>query len=37
MMCMLQAMRERDLPDALVERLLESFHNTADWMRNKGG
>ncbi len=37
MTCMLQAMRERDLPQALIERLFEAFHNTADWMRNKGG
>ncbi len=37
MACMLQAMREQGLPDNLIERLLESFYNTADWMRNKGG
>ena len=37
MACMVQAMREQGLPDTLVERLVESFHNTADWMRNKGG
>ena len=37
MQCMLQAMREEGHPEALVERLLEAFYNTADWMRNKGG
>jgi hemoglobin len=37
MQCMLQAMREEGHPEALVNRLLESFYNTADWMRNKGG
>lgn len=37
MQCMLQAMREQGHPEALVERLLEAFYNTADWMRNKGG
>ena len=34
--CMDQAMREVGLDPALVERLKESFFNTADWMRNKG-
>ena len=37
MQCMLQAMQEQGHPQALVERLLEAFYNTADWMRNKGG
>ncbi len=37
MACMLQAMRELQYPEALVERLLQAFYNTADWMRNKGG
>jgi hemoglobin len=37
MQCMLQALREEGHPEALVERLMESFFNTADWMRNKGG
>lgn len=37
MQCMLQAMRDEGHPETLVERLLEAFYNTADWMRNKGG
>ena len=37
MQCMLQALREEGHPEALVERLVQSFFNTADWMRNKGG
>ena len=37
MLCMIQAMRERAMPQALMERLAESFMNTADWMRNQGG
>jgi hemoglobin len=37
MACMGQAMHEVALDPALVERLHESFFNTADWMRNKGG
>ncbi len=35
--CMNQAMDEVALDPALVERLKDSFANTADWMRNKGG
>ena len=35
--CMDQAMRETGVPGALRARLHESFMNTADWMRNKGG
>lgn len=35
--CMDQAMRETGVPEALRTRLHESFMNTADWMRNKGG
>lgn len=34
--CMDQAMQEVALDPTLVERLKESFFNTADWMRNKG-
>jgi hemoglobin len=30
-----QAMQERSLDPALIERLNQSFFNTADWMRNK--
>lgn len=37
MACMDQAMLECGVPQALHGRLLESFANTADWMRNKGG
>lgn len=32
--CMDQAMAETDVPPALRERLLVSFFETADWMRN---
>lgn len=35
--CMDQSMRETGVPEALRVRLYESFMNTADWMRNKGG
>jgi hemoglobin len=35
--CMDQAMQELQLDPVLVGRLRESFFNTADWMRNKGG
>lgn len=34
--CMIQAMREVQVPDALAERLAQAFMQTADWMRNKG-
>ena len=34
---MVQALREEGHPEPLVERLMQSFFNTADWMRNKGG
>ncbi|MFM8509496.1 MAG: group II truncated hemoglobin [Betaproteobacteria bacterium] len=37
MQCMVQALREEGHPEPLVERLVQSFFNTADWMRNKGG
>ncbi|GHA68269.1 hypothetical protein GCM10009007_06200 [Formosimonas limnophila] len=33
--CMAQAMREIGVPDDLYQRLIESFYNTADWMRNQ--
>ncbi|KKW68566.1 globin [Lampropedia cohaerens] len=33
--CMDQAMRETQVPQALRERLTESFLHTADWMRNR--
>ena len=35
--CMMQAMQEQGVDDALARRLAESFFGTADWMRNKGG
>ena len=35
--CMDQAMGETGVPDELRERLKESFHKTADWMRNLHG
>jgi len=37
MACMVQAMDEQSLEPALAQRLAESFHGTADWMRNRGG
>ena len=35
MACMMQAMQERDVDEALAQRLTESFFGTADWMRNR--
>ncbi len=35
--CMAQAMAEEAVPPELRERLQHSFHNTADWMRNRAG
>ena len=35
--CMDQAMRETGVDEALRQRLSQSFFQTADWMRNKGG
>lgn len=35
--CMAQAMRELDIDPALSDRLVEAFHGTADWMRNRSG
>jgi hemoglobin len=37
MACMMQAMDEREIENALAQRLAEAFFGTADWMRNKGG
>ena len=34
--CMDQAMRETEVPEALRQRLAQSFMQTADWMRNRG-
>jgi hemoglobin len=33
--CMYKAMQETPMPDALRERLEQSFFNTADFMRNQ--
>ena len=33
--CMVQAMEELDVPQALREGLAQAFWRTADWMRNK--
>ncbi len=33
--CMAQAMRETEVPEALRQRLENSFFQTADWMRNR--
>lgn len=33
--CMAQAMKEINVPTALYDRLIQSFYNTADWMRNQ--
>lgn len=35
--CMAMAMQDIGLPETLQERLLESFYQTADWMRNREG
>ena len=35
--CMDQAMGETGVPDDLRARLRDSFFQTADWMRNRGG
>jgi hemoglobin len=37
MACMGQAMREQGVDEAMQQRLLAAFLNTADWMRNQGG
>ena len=37
MACMVQAMDAHGLDPAFAAKLAESFHGTADWMRNKGG
>ena len=34
--CMDQAMQETGVDEALRQRLLQSFFQTADWMRNQG-
>jgi hemoglobin len=35
MACMMQAMQEHPVEEALAAKLTESFFGTADWMRNK--
>ena len=35
--CMAWAMQEVDIPEELQQRLMESFFQTADWMRNQAG
>jgi hemoglobin len=35
--CMDQAMQETGVPEDLRTRLMQSFFQTADWMRNLGG
>ncbi|MGA0794961.1 MAG: group II truncated hemoglobin [Quisquiliibacterium sp.] len=37
LVCMGRAMQDIQVPPALLERLLESFYGTADWMRNQPG
>ena len=37
MACMIQALQEQQVGEALAQRLAESFFGTADWMRNQGG
>ena len=34
MACMMQAMQEQNVDEAMAQRLTESFFGTADWMRN---
>ncbi|MCW5611936.1 MAG: group II truncated hemoglobin [Rubrivivax sp.] len=35
MACMLQAMQDEGVDEALAQRLAEAFFGTADWMRNR--
>ncbi|CAI9000893.1 MULTISPECIES: group II truncated hemoglobin [Burkholderia] len=35
--CMAWAMEDAGLPEPLRERLMHSFYDTADWMRNRPG
>jgi hemoglobin len=37
LLCMAQAMADVQVPEPLLDRLLESFAGTADWMRNRPG
>ncbi|MCM5572029.1 group II truncated hemoglobin [Burkholderiaceae bacterium FT117] len=37
LLCMAEAMRDQGIEGELFDRLLEAFHGTADWMRNRPG
>lgn len=37
LVCMKTAMRDMQIQDKLQQRLLHSFYETADWMRNQDG
>jgi hemoglobin len=37
LLCMAEAMADVDVPPPLLDRLLEAFAGTADWMRNRAG
>jgi len=37
LLCMAESMADLEVPQPLFDRLLESFSNTADWMRNRAG
>ena len=37
LLCMAEAMADCGVAEPLLDRLLESFANTADWMRNRDG
>lgn len=37
LVCMARAMSDLEVPQPLFDRLLEAFHGTADWMRNRPG
>ena len=35
--CMAWAMQDAGIPEEMQQRLMESFYQTADWMRNQAG
>jgi hemoglobin len=35
--CMLQAMQDEGVEQALMQRVAEALYGTADWMRNRPG
>jgi hemoglobin len=37
LLCMAEAMADVEVPAPLLDRLLEAFAGTADWMRNRAG